>query len=314
VATEVRKLQVGVFMIVTTVVFIGVAIWLGASRFLEDTKRFVTYFAESVQGLDPGAAVKFRGVPVGRVARIDVAPDRELIEVVMDVQRGYAAALQGDDRLRAQLELSGITGLRYLEIDRRTGEALNQSPTLSFHAPYDVIPSARSSFVAIQDALADVYRKFVDVDVGSMSTDARAALHSAARLLQDERVNTVLENFAAASASARKTTKHLEEMTAGVKLGPAVENATRATEEARTLFANLNQGVRGDQLAQTLDQLNRLAVSAQELIVGLQSTTARLDRAIGNLHGFTDEVRQQPSLLFFGEPAAGRRARDGGEP
>ncbi len=311
-ATEARKFQVGVFMIAATVIFIGVAIWLGASRFLEDTKRFVAYFAESVQGLDPGAAVKYRGVPVGRVARIDVAPDRQLIEVIMDVDRKYAAALQGDDRLRAQLELSGITGLRYIEIDRRAGEALNQSPSLSFKAPYDVIPSARSSFVAVQDALGDLYKKFIQVDVSGISADARAVLRAADRLLQDERINTLLTNFAAASESARKTTKHAEEMTAGVKLAPAVENATRATAEAKALFTNLNRGVTGDQLAQTLDQLNRLAVSAQELILGLQAATARLDRAVGSLQGLTDEVRQPPSWLFFGEPAPGRRARDGG--
>jgi len=314
VATEVRKFEVGVFMIVVTVVAVGVAIWLGASRFFEDTQRFVSYFAESVQGLDPGAAVKFRGVPVGRVARIDVAPDRHLIEVVMDVNRKYTAALQADDTLRAELELSGITGLRYVEIDRRKGDALHQSPSLSFKAPYEVIPSARSSFVAVQGALADVYKKFVQVDVTGLSADTRAVLQAAARVLEDERIDTLLRNFAAASASARKVTKRLDEMTAGLKLAPAVENAARATEEARKLFANLNRGVRGEELAQTLDQLKRVTVNAQQLILGLQSTTARLDRAVGSLQGLAEEVRRQPSLLFFSEPAPSGRAHEGGAP
>ncbi|MFN8628122.1 MAG: MlaD family protein [Candidatus Binatia bacterium] len=313
-ATEVRKFEVGVFVIAVTILAIGVAIWLGASRFFEDTQRFVSYFAESVQGLDPGAAVKFRGVPVGRVARIDVAPDRQLIEVVMDVDRKYAAALRGDENLRAQLELSGITGLRYVEVDRRSGEALNQTPRLSFTAPHDVIPSARSSFVAIQDALVDLYKKVVRVDVGAMSAEAQAALQSVVRLLQDERIDVVLTNLAAASESARKSTRNIAGITADAKLGAAVENAAQAMQEARTLFANLNRGLKGEELARTLDRLDRLTASAQQLILGLQATTARLDRAVGSLQGLTDEVRQQPSLLFFGEPASGRRAPDGGPP
>src|SRR5574340_1222661 len=111
VATEARKFQVGAFVIAAVVVVIGGAIWLGASRFFEDTHRFVTYFSESVPGLDPGAAVKFRGVPAGRVTRIAIAPDQQLIEVVMDIDTHMVPALHADDTLRAQLQLSGITGL-----------------------------------------------------------------------------------------------------------------------------------------------------------------------------------------------------------
>jgi ABC-type transporter Mla subunit MlaD len=281
---------------------IGGAIWLGASRFFEDTRRFVSYFSESVQGLDPGAAVKFRGVPAGRVALIGIAPDRQLIEVVMDIDAKVVSALQGDDTLRAQLQLSGITGLRYMEIDRRGGEALNQSPVLGFKPKYDVIPSARSSFTAVQNALADMYNKLMQLDVGGISADTRATLQSLSRLMQDERINTLLTNFAATSVSTQKAAKTVETV---------AENAMAATQEAKTLFANLNRGVKAEDLGQTLEQLNRLALNVQQFVLGLQSTTARLDRAVGNLQGLTDRIRQQPSLLLFGEPPAGRRSGDG---
>src|SRR5207237_366883 len=66
VATEAHKFQVGVFVIVVTGIAIATVIWLGASRFFEQTKPFVTYFSESVQGLEPGSALKYRGVPSGR--------------------------------------------------------------------------------------------------------------------------------------------------------------------------------------------------------------------------------------------------------
>jgi len=305
-ATEARKFQVGAFVIAAVVIVIGGAIWLGASRFFEDTRRFVSYFSESVQGLDPGVAVKFRGVPAGRVEQIGIAPDRQLIEVVMDIDAKVVPALGGDNTLRAQLQLSGITGLRYVEIDRSRGEALNQSPELTFKPPHDVIPSARSSFVAVQSALADVYDKFMQVDMEGISADTRATLQSLSRLLQDERINTLLTNFAAASVSTHKAAKNVEAM-----MGPVTQNATAATQEAKTLFTNLNRGVKAEELGQTLEQLNRLALNAQQFILGLQSTTARLDRAVGNLQALSDRVRQQPSLLLFGQPPAGRSAGAG---
>lgn len=84
-ATEAHKYRVGVFVIVASIIGVATVIWLGASRFFEETERAVTYFSESVQGLDPGASVKYRGVPSGRVATIHIAPDGELIEVIIDL-------------------------------------------------------------------------------------------------------------------------------------------------------------------------------------------------------------------------------------
>ena len=86
-ATEAHKLQVGVFVIAASVLGVAAIIWLGASRYFEDTETMATYFAESVQGLDPGSAVKYRGVPSGRVKHIRIAPDGELIEVILEIDR-----------------------------------------------------------------------------------------------------------------------------------------------------------------------------------------------------------------------------------
>jgi hypothetical protein len=45
VATEARKLRVGIFVIVAILIGLGAAIWLGASRYLADESQAVTYFS-----------------------------------------------------------------------------------------------------------------------------------------------------------------------------------------------------------------------------------------------------------------------------
>jgi ABC-type transporter Mla subunit MlaD len=308
-ATEAHRFQVGVFVIVATVIAVGGAIWLGASRFFESTERFVTYFSESVQGLDPGSAVKYRGVPAGRVQDIRIVPDGDLIEVVIDMDTNTVKFLEKDPDLRATLQLSGITGLRYIEMERRSGTALNESPQLTFKAPYKVIPSARSSYKAVESALSDIYDKVMQVDFAGIADDTRATLQSANQLLHDDRVSTLLTNAAAASASANELTRNLERMSA--QLSPAVQNANRATAKAEALFAKLNTGVKDDQLGQALEQINRLAQSAQQFVVGLQATTERFERTVSNLQSLTEQLRSQPSLLLFSEPPA-RRNPPGG--
>jgi len=308
-ATEAHRFQVGVFVIVATAIAVGTAIWLGASRFFETTERFVTYFSESVQGLDPGSAVKYRGVPAGRVADIHIAPDGDLIEVVVDMDIDTVKLLEKDPDLRATLQLSGITGLRYIEMERRSGAALNESPQLTFKPPYKVIPSARSSYKAVEGALSDIYDKVMQIDFAGISNDTRAAMQSAQRLLSDQRIATLLTNFTEASASAKALTEHLDQVS--VQMRPAVRNANQATAKADELFAKLNSGVKQDQLGQALEEINRLAQSAQQFVLGLQSTTERFERTVGNLQSLTEQLRSQPSLLLFSEPPPRRAPGDG---
>lgn len=312
-ATEANKFEVGVFVIVTTVIAIAGAIWLGASRFLEKTEPYVTYFSESVQGLDPGSSVKFRGVPGGHVASISIASDGELIEVLMDIDSNMAKAVKRDPSLRATLELSGITGLRYIEIDRRKGDALNQAPVLNFKPPCDVIPSSRSSFKAIQNALEDVYDRFMQLDVGGISTDAKTALQAATALLRDERIDAVLANLKSTTQSTSQLTKNLDAMTSGVRLAPAVQNATDAAAEAKVLISDLSKGALGQQLGQTIEQYNQLAQTAQQVVAGMQYTLERLDRTASSLQLLSEELRGQPSLLLFAEPPPPRRLQEGGK-
>jgi len=310
VSTAAHKFQVGVFVILTSTFGVAALIWLGASRFFEKTQPFVTYFSESVQGLDTGSPVKYRGVPAGRVQAIRIAPDGELIEVTMDIDVASAAALKKDPSLRATLELSGITGLRYIEIDRHSGERLNQAPILTFKPPDEVIPSARSSVKAVQAALADVYDRFMQLDLGGISNDARATLQAANQLLRDERLDAVLSNVKTLSQSTGQLVKNLDAMTAGVQLGPAVAGATRVTDEAHALISDLHTGQTGTQLREAIEQITRLALNAQDVLVSLRATTERLNRSAGSLQSLTEQVRGQPSLLLFSEPPP-RRPDDG---
>jgi ABC-type transporter Mla subunit MlaD len=312
VATEAAKLRVGLFVIAAIAIGLAAAIWLGASRYLVDEEPAVTYFGESVQGLDPGAAVKLRGVPAGRVERIGIAPDNELIQVVMSLQSGMAARILNEPNLRAQLQLSGITGLRYVEIDRHSGDALQRSPELRFEPPYPLIPSTPSQFKAIQEALEDIYNRVMSVDLPGISADTRATLQSVEHLLRDERVQQILTNMAELSDAARRATPNVAEMTEGVQLGPVVGDLRATSAEAKRLVTELRTGETGSALRSTLREADALARTTQSFVVDLQMTVERLNRTAENLEQLTDLLRQQPSRLLFSAPPPPRsRPEDG---
>jgi len=308
VATEARKLRVGIFVIIAVVIGLGAAIWLGASRYLADESLAVTYFSESVQGLDPGAAVKYRGVPAGRVDKIKIAPDGDLIEVVMSIDNRYAGMLVEDPTLRAQLQLSGITGLRYVEIDRHSGEALEKSPTLSFEPEYPLIPSTPSQFKAIQEALEDIYGRVMSVDLPGISGDIRATLQAADQLLRDERVQRILNNLSTITDSASRVTANIEKATEGVQLEPVIAELRQATSEAKGLMTDLREGQTGRELRSAVREVDGLARSSQSFVLDLQGLVERLDRTTDNLQQLTEALRQQPSSLLFSSPPPPRPA------
>src|SRR5262245_30735477 len=77
--------KLGPFIMLTVAMGIAQLFWLAQGRSRRDTFSAVAYFDESVQGLDVGSPMKFRGVPTGVVSDITIAPDRRHVQVTSEV-------------------------------------------------------------------------------------------------------------------------------------------------------------------------------------------------------------------------------------
>ena len=84
-ARQKTNLTIGLFVILGVIMGVVAIIWVGATSYFQKGTTYVSYFDESVQGLQLNSAVKFRGVDVGLVETIRVAPDNRNIGVVMKV-------------------------------------------------------------------------------------------------------------------------------------------------------------------------------------------------------------------------------------
>jgi paraquat-inducible protein B len=85
----------------------------GSGRLFRDTYPFVCYFQGGVHGLNPGAAVKFKGVEVGAVERIllrfeQTAGDVSIPVIVeLDAEKMERAGLEPEsvpETIRAAIE------------------------------------------------------------------------------------------------------------------------------------------------------------------------------------------------------------------
>ncbi len=164
---------IGAFVVGAVALAVLVVVVVGSGRLFRDTEKFVLYFKGSVNGLEKGAPVKYRGVPIGTVSQILLAlPEKAgdpRIPVVIEIdpdrmsELGASREMTGTpglmiDRLtregglRAQLQQQSlITGLLYIGLDLFPGSELDL--VLSEGSPYTEIPTLPTTLEQAQAKL-----------------------------------------------------------------------------------------------------------------------------------------------------------------
>jgi paraquat-inducible protein B len=155
--------KLGLFVISAVLVGLGGVVVLMGRMLQKDTARYTTYFDEGVNGLNSGSGISYRGVTIGNVSQINIAPDRRHVEVKFDLgveelkRLGLISA--EDERrirvppdLRVQIGSNGLTGSKYLQLDFFL-EKTHPAPRLPFPVPKNYIPATPSTFKSLENSL-----------------------------------------------------------------------------------------------------------------------------------------------------------------
>jgi phospholipid/cholesterol/gamma-HCH transport system substrate-binding protein len=324
-ASQKTKLAVGLFLVVGTAVALVALIWLGVTRYFEKGYLYVTYFNESVQGLEKASPVKYRGVTIGRVENISVAPDSKLIKVVLKVETGMAL----DSNIVAQLRNVGITGSMFVELDQRKEGEPDQSPPLTFPSEYPIVASKPAEISELLRGLDEVLTKIKGIDlagvVGKLETNldlmgdafrqanfeglsrkAEKTLDEMNRLLEKERWDEILESFREAIQSADLMFARAEQTFSRIESILGQKSATLGE-----VLEDLRETARSAGLF--LDKASSLAGGTEKTLSAMRSeliaTARNLERASRNLDRLMEVLVEQPSQLLFGEPPPEREMR-----
>ena len=134
--------KLGLFVVGAFIAGVIVIVVIGSGRWFQPRLSIETYFNESVQGLDVGSKLKYRGVVIGEVKSIGFTYNKYqqdkpmqqraryvLVEAQIqprllggragagDLTEQKSADLEIERGLRMRLAPQGITGTSYLEID-----------------------------------------------------------------------------------------------------------------------------------------------------------------------------------------------------
>ena len=311
-STPTNHWKVGLFVVVGFVLVLCTMVFLGAESMKKQVVNYRTYFDESVQGLEVGSAVRFRGVTIGTVSGIDIASDRRLVGVtsslgVKNLSKLGLASGEGDELrilvppdLRAQLASQGITGVKFLQIDFFDVKD-NPRPALPFEEPENYIPAAVSTMKNLEDSVVKTVNKMPELVDSIMKITGQ--------------VNRLLGNFQGTPAEVTAVLKRANTVLGSVQLAVTDVDAKAVSAKAQNALVVLAGTLgRANLMLEHLNSDSGLMQSAQratgaigDVAVGahglgreLAETMRDLQEMTASIQRVADALERDPDMLLKG--------------
>lgn len=148
---------VGTFVLSMIAALFAFIIFIAKVQFDQVSVPYYVYFSGSVTGLEDGSSVRLRGVPIGVVDDIRIAPEDPAL-VRVRVQVGSDTIISQD--AVATIEMQGITGIAYIQV---TGGRKESPPIERRMGEIAVIPSKPSQISEFIDAAPQVLNRLIHV-------------------------------------------------------------------------------------------------------------------------------------------------------
>ena len=313
---------IGLFMIgATALSVVGVAV-LASTAWFGDRHTFISFFEESVNGLERGAPVKFQGVPVGTVTELliqihevdktfQVPVQYEIDLTRLTTETGAFVHLndpevlrqQIADGLRAQLQMESIvTGQLYVELTYRTEAA---SPPLAIRpAEHPVIPTTPSLLAVfgteagslVADVLQILFRvneMLEEVDMREINSAVVASAQAVERLVGSDDLQRAIGEVPEMAAQFSRALTEMERLAEriGASIDP-LQSRMEATLESASLTLEAAR--------EAIDGTVGLLSTDSELGYGLEQALIGLREAAEALRVLAISLERNPDMLLRG--------------
>jgi len=291
---------VGAFVLVLSTALIGGVLWLSSGesyRVVYDI--YLTYMKDSVSGLNLNAPVRYRGVEVGRVQKIMLAPGNvEQVQLMLAIERGTPVKTD----TVAVLQTQGLTGLAFVELTGGSRDALALQKQAG--AEYPVITAEPSRLTRLDSAVTLLLSNLNQVSENFnalMDENNRRAVKNS--LADIEHLSRTLAARSAAIESSLTNAARTMENTARLsdelpQLAQRIEHSADTFDRMANELARTGTSTRGV-LAGTQQFINETLPEVSQLIMELRSLTSSLRRVSG-------ELERNPSVFLYGKRATDR--------
>ncbi|HEX5605988.1 MAG TPA: MlaD family protein [Candidatus Binatia bacterium] len=293
--------KIGVFVIAAVVIGVLGVVVLGAGALFQKKSIVETYIDESVQGLDVGSPVKFRGVPVGRVEDITLTSVeyRTRLQYVLvrisissnmfqfPVNDPSSPVLQRElaRGFRVRMAAQGLTGVAYLEADYLNPER-NPPLRIDWKPDYPYIPSTRSRITQLSEAVERILRNVEEINIPQITASIEKSLAAMTKLAEGANLDKVGVQVNALLNELRDTNRQVGALVSNPELKNAIADASATAGRARQIVERAEKPVNQflADMPQATESLNRLVKRLDAVANDLPQTSGELRQTIQRMN------------------------------
>jgi paraquat-inducible protein B len=252
--------RLGLFILIGTVLLLSSLAILGAGKIFRQPIYMETYLNESVNGLEVGSPIKFRGVKIGSVSEIGFVTDNyvsydksslryvyvrgDLDHSMFDTQeeRDVFKGIQNEvaHGLRARAVSLGLTGQLFLEIDYVDPDK-NPPLKIDWEPKYIYIPSAPSMLSRVESAVESVGDTLTDLNnakIAEAIEDVRKVARSLSHFLNNSDTGGISKNLTGSLHQAEILLTRMNKLLAAPEAETILPDASAALHNLRYVLDN----------------------------------------------------------------------------
>ncbi len=313
---QANKTLIGAFVIgALALAVIGILIF-GSGKFFTELPKFVLFFEGSVNGLNVGAPVTFKGVKIGTVTDINLYFNPEDMSLKIPVyieidpeslrqekqERWVKAAKYTyikklvERGLRGKLQLQSlVTGLLMIELDFYPDKPAR---LVGYDKDYPEIPT-------ISSGLDQMLKKVEKLPLEELVNKLTSAIEGIDRAVNSPKLAEAMESINLALKDVSQIADKLNE-----RIGPLTADMNDTVRDIQKLVQNLdvrltalakdlNETVR--ESTATLKNLKQATAPSSPVNYQLATTLKELSAAARSLRQLTDTLEQKPESLLRGK-------------
>lgn len=293
--TKANYVAVGAFSLVAILATFGLIYWLYSVDTGAESANLDIVIEGSVTGLTNGSPVKFNGIDVGAIRRIDFDADNPNQVIARSIVRGD---LPISSETSAVLAFTGLTGIAHIELAGGStrvdnvfaiAEANGKTATIKADpsAVTDLVATAQDIFARADSVLTGL-EEFVDDARGPLTETLENSSQISAALAENaDEVDKFLSGIGALGETLEGVTGSLNTTLEGVdRLLTAVspEDVEMLVSDARSFTSNLNNAS---------ERFGSLADSATKLLSDLEGSGAQLNATLERIDGVIEAVEPE---------------------
>jgi paraquat-inducible protein B len=299
---------VGAFVLGAVVLAALAVAVFGSGRLFREAHPFVLYFTGSVNGLDPGAPVKFKGVEVGSVQRIMVRFEPTAGEVSipvfieLDAEKLARAGAQVEftpdamgaaieQGLRGRLESQSlVTGLLFVNLDYFPETPAKRVGTEDWPPE---IPTMPTTIEQATQVAKEIVARLGEIDLEALVKSATETLDALRDLAGSKEARNAMASLDETLASLRDLSQSLDRT-----IGPLGESLRTTAQETQRLE---------EQLSRTLGAVQQILQPGSPLTQQLGAALQDVSAAARSVRALADSLERNPGSIVRGRSVEGRR-------